>query len=815
MTRMIVRSWLALLALAALAHAALPEIEHARRNLAEGLPQIAAEKIRRVLRQPKLSAPDRRDATLILAESLLEDDQAEAARKTVRELSNACDEAAQLIEAHALARQGEWPEALQAYGAIASRPDAPVSVKLGQAEALQALGSSARALAVLQPLLSDKKTSVSVRLRAASLYVETNQIEQAREILSRLEISDPGDRLWASYVEGRILLAEEQPAAALELFNRVIEAPTHRTLNLYTAATLGLAEAKFRVRGPDAADKQLETFIWRNPDSAWLDLVFRRLDQVYAAEKNPTESEFRKWAQRSPERRAALAKFYHAALFVRSGKIDKALDMLALFLVDHPNHRLVARANLIRADELMKMRRFAEALAALDAASRSATSEELRGEIEMKTGLAQFQQREFVLAAGCFERAAGHRDGSREIALYNAALAWLSQGNDERFQLNFTALGSGAEGNTMRGLLRLEQGLSQARFHRPEASETLRRFLGEFPRHPRADEARLALAELAYAAGDLNQTTQMLLVAATKPREEEFDDHAAYLAITQADGRTPPDDAEVIRLCSIFLRQREKSTLVPEVRMKLGQVYFRQSNYPSAEYQFGTLANESPRSPYAETALFLAGQCAMRTLNPGTTERALRYFDQVVEMNGALKFQARLQQALIYVQLNKEPQAIALYDLILDPRAPVTDPELRASAVIGKGDVLVALGRTEPSRLIEAMQVFDQLATPKETRPSWRHQAIYKKAKVLDQLGRFDEALLQLNQVLDETIAAKERDYFWFYKCGFEAASELEQKQNWSGAIAVYEKVGRLDGPRAEEARSCAKSLRVEHFVWD
>ncbi len=44
--------------------------------------------------------------------------------------------------------------------------------------------------------------------------------------------------------------------------------------------------------------------------------------------------------------------------------------------------------------------------------------------------------------------------------------------------------------------------------------------------------------------------------------------------------------------------------------MKLDQIYFRQGHFPEAATQFETLASETPDSPLAETALFLAGQSA-------------------------------------------------------------------------------------------------------------------------------------------------------------------------------------------------------------
>jgi hypothetical protein len=35
------------------------------------------------------------------------------------------------------------------------------------------------------------------------------------------------------------------------------------------------------------------------------------------------------------------------------------------------------------------------------------------------------------------------------------------------------------------------------------------------------------------------------------------------------------------------------------------------------------------------------------------------------------------------------------------------------------------------------------------------------------------------------------------------------------GALAVYEKLGKIPGARAEEARTIVKELRLKHFIWN
>jgi len=136
-----------------------------------------------------------------------------------------------------------------------------------------------------------------VQLRLAGLYVELQKIKRARALLDTLRPAAPGDVKWKHYVEGRMLLADGRPAPALARFEEVLRETADLSEGLLAAATIGAGEARAVLRGWDAADRPLETFIWRHPDSAWLEVVFRRLDQIYAQQQTPTEGELQKWAQ--------------------------------------------------------------------------------------------------------------------------------------------------------------------------------------------------------------------------------------------------------------------------------------------------------------------------------------------------------------------------------------------------------------------------------------------------------------------------------------------------------------------------------------
>ena len=792
--------------------AAEPELlTEARRALAESIPEIAIRKLE-MLRADRNLAPDIRTATtLLLGEALLDAGRHEEALRAVQQLSAAEDAAAQLLQAHILAGNGLWTDALPIYERLATSNSAPAAAKLGLAEALHATGRANDAIKILDSYVRENPPAVTARLRLAGLLADARKSESARETLAAVKPEAPGDVLWKKYIEGRLLLLDGKAAEAIAVFEEVKGAPEHLSENLLVAATLGATEARATLSGNEVADAVLEGFISKHAESAYLDLVFARLDQLYAAEKNPPEGALQRWAAAPEKRRAALARYYVTRMQLRAHKLDRAKVSIEAFLGNFPGHPLLPQIHIMQADVHLERREFPQAVLALEAAERLAKGEEVRAEIELRTGLVHYRQGEYLLAATKFESAARRSAALREAAIYNGALAALNQKNFERFAEQYRELGALKPDSELLAELILEEGLLHARNSDPRAEERLQLFLLNFAQHPRVPEARLALAEIAFASDDHTGAARFLRTATTTVGTPETEEHSEYLAIFLKEAKTPRDDASVVDLARQFLLRHPASPLIPEVRLKLGQVYFRNEDYANAETQFATLAKESPASPYAENALFLAGQSAMKTINPDAINRALGYFDQIVKLNGPLKLYARQQQAIVQVGLRNETEAIKLYDIILAAQPP-PEPELRYAALCAKGNSLTVLGRADPKQLEAALNVFDELASS-DAPPTWRNQALYRKAAALELLGRSKDALMAYYDVLGRS-TAEDREYLWYYKAGFEAARIVEAAREWKSAIGIYEKMAALEGPRAAEARMRVKQLRLEHFIW-
>ncbi len=628
-----------------------------------------------------------------------------------------------------------------------------------------------------------------------------------------MAVQNATDEKWKRYLEARLLLAQDQAAPAMAIFDELQLDPADLTESLLFGAMLGSAEARVVLNGYEIADNVLERFIARHGESSYLEEAFRRLDEMYAQEERPSDSELRKWALKTPPRRAALAQYYLARLYRQVHKTDKALATIDNFTQNHPTSPLLNSVYLLQADLLLEKANLPAALRALDEAMRRASSDEERAEIELRTALVHYRQGESLLAENSFHRAAQGAEKLRVNATFDAALAALDRRNYESFFKDYRDLSSLAPDSALRSDLVLEEGFAQARFGDPRAGDTIELFLHHFPKHPRQNEARVALAELALNDGDKAGAARYLQIVNNAAPDADTAERAAYLAVFLADADAPPDAPKLIEQARKFLHDFPRSTYLPDVRMKLGQVYFSTGDHANAETQFTLLARENPNGVYAETALFLAGQAATKWLDSGAVDRALRLFDEVVKRDGPLKLYARQQQAIVQSRLGKENEAVTIYDAILSAQPP-PDAELRFAALCSKGNNLSALGRKDPAQLDAAIAVYDSLAALPDVTPAWRNQALYMKGRALEQLSRDSEALTAYYDVLDKTVA-EGPEFFWFYKAGFDAAHLFEQQENWKAAIGIYQKMTKLDGPRAAAAKARLNQLRLEKFIWD
>jgi TolA-binding protein len=436
-------------------------------------------------------------------------------------------------------------------------------------------------------------------------------------------------------------------------------------------------------------------------------------------------------------------------------------------------------------------------------------------EINLLAGQIQYDNRRYDAAAHVFQRVTNGSSGSAAAALYNVSLSWLQQADARQFAVAKEELATKTGEAQAAADLLLEQGLTEASRGDKRAAELLQRFIRDYPAHPRTAEGWVALAELAFhdAPPRVEEAQKHLARAAENRPSEAARERADYLAIWIEDAHERIDDAKLIALANHFIERHATSQHIADVRLKLAETFFRRQDFPSAQTQFEILAQQNSDAARAGKAQFFAAQSSMQSMGEGSLERALILFDAVVKGNGELKWAARNEQAVIERKLGKPQDALTLYDEVIRGDAGAPD---KREALCGKADVLYELGTIDSENYRRSIELYDQIAGQKGASGHWRNQALFKKGMCLEKLSAPTEALATFYTIVESEVATDSpREFFWFYKAGFNAARLLEEDSKWQPAASIYEKLAFAGGARSEEAKSRLNRLRLEHFLWE
>ncbi|MFN2476439.1 MAG: tetratricopeptide repeat protein [Chthoniobacterales bacterium] len=789
------------------------ELVDAVQPLRDGIPQVSVIRLRKLLeRNPP--EPERTQAKLKLAEALLGADQPNEALTLLTDLAVVPLGGVTFLQAQAHAALGHWTEALTAYQTVAADAASPFKAEAayGQSVALRSLGRGDEALRVLTSLQNDARWSVAARLRSVELLIEKRDLAAAQRLLETAAAGSAAEKKERRFLRGRIALAENNRNRAIELFQSILKTPRGATHPVLIATLIGIADAHLQSNKPGAGDDFLEDFIEHHPADPDLPTLFAKLDQLYAAERRQSRHDLGRWANDEGRPRRSLSLWYLARAELRLGHPDLAL---AAFQQLETSDTPLPEASLEHAQLEAQTGRADEAARVLDALRQRPSAARMLDRINMRAGELEYRAQHFDSAARSFEQVAKGASTFARAAAYDLSLGWIEQGDAAQFAAATEKVAQQSGGTDDAANLLLEQALVQAARQQQEAADSLRRFLRDFPQHERASDAWVALGELAFHAAPprLDEAMLDLRHAMESHPTAMAAERADYLEIWLDDTTPGSDGAKVIDSANRFLGKYPTSTRAGEVRLKLAETYFRRQDFPGAQTQFELLAQQNPASPEAEKAQFFAGQAAMQSMNAGSLDRALILFDAVVKRNGELKWAARNEQAVIERKIGKPQDALTLYDEVIRGDAK---PGEKREALCAKADVLYELGAASPENYRRAIALYDELATQKDVSAHWRNQALFKKAMCLEKLAMPAEALATFYQVVDdERRPERQREFFWFYKAGFNAARLLEEQSSWQPAAAIYEKLAFAGGARSEEAKSRLNRLRLEHFLWE
>jgi lipopolysaccharide biosynthesis regulator YciM len=791
--------------------------EAAVRPLDEGVPQVAVMRLRNILGRA-LAPGDKKTVLAKFGEALLASGEPAEALKVLDDPALQDLPATLLWRAQALAALQRWSEALPLYQKVTAQNPSPFrnTALFGQAEALRALQRSDEALRLFAVLLSDPQWNDRAQLRSIELLLEKRDNAGARRILDKARPAALSDKKEKRYLQGRLEAQLNHHERAIELYQTILRRPEGASRAVLIATLCAAAESHVQLQTPESGDDALEDFIEHHPTDSELPVIFEKLDQLYAVERPASSQELNRWATDPTQPRRALAEWYFARSELRAGRREAARQAFAKLRDEHAKFPALAPGLVQFAEFELEDRRFDDALAILNDALALAPPTPWSQRITLLMGRAEFQARQFDKAARTFEQVANHSPALRRDALFNASLAWLQQNDKDRFLADTKDLANSGESDESRADLLLEEGLTEASQGNSKAAQTLENFLNQFPRHKRVAEAWVALAELAFhsAPPRFDEARKNLGRARMSGPSPAAIERADYLTIWIEDAVPDSDPTKVISAAENFLRKYPASSFGPDVRMKLAETYYRRQDFANAQTHFQILAQENPRGPFTERALFFAAKSATQSMAPQSLDRALVLLDEVVKKNGELKWAARNEQAAIERKLGKNQDAATLYDEVLQGNAK---PEEKREALCAKGDILYESGESDRESYRRAIEIYEQLAGQKDAPIHWRNQALFKKGICLEKLGDRENALATFYKIVEEENRPDrpQREFFWYYKAGFNAARLLEDDSKWQPAAVVYQKLASAGGARSDEAKSRLSRLRLEHFLWE
>ena len=778
-----------------------------------GIPEVSITKLRQFLATEQTPARSE-TARILLARCLIETQKMEEAAQV---LQNATGSEATFLKAQEALRSRRFKEAADYFAElIGSTNEFSIEARLGLADTQKATGELEAALKTLGPLIADGRSAdPRAQLIAAEIYLTQSNISEAEKLISSLKANSRKIEVEKICLEGELALKQGKLADAAAAFSKVLAEPEDRTFRIVAVARLGLAKVLVQKQEYEEAENELEKLISDQPRSAILGELFQNLFEIYSKENNPETSELARWAGESPETsgpdRPAYALFYLMRLQIQQGLTTEAAENCRKLVERFPDHPTAVNACLILGHQQIEVGHFDEAVKQLENLLERSPNlpPQDRFRVNYLLGEANYLRGNVSAASDIFHSLSMKFGFDRENTLFNWAICSLQLGDASAFAQAFRELEEQKPHEDLVGDLLFDKGLLEAKSGNVSADETLRRFVKRFPDHPQTPQAHLIQAEIRMTGQppDLNGARKALSeVAATgDPQADEKTDRVKFFVAAS----DPSQNARSVQaLAQDYLQKYPDSTAKAEVRLKLGELYFRENDFPNAQTQFELVSEDSPDSPLVETALFLAGEAARKSLNSASVDRAISLFEDVYKLGGPLKFQARLEQATTMRQTKHESEAIVLLDDLLSQNPPT---DVRYQALEGKGEALFTLAAKEPKMYEQAISAFDLLLSSEGLPTEWKQLALYQKGKCFEKLGNLDSALSNYYDVL---AAEGGSDQLWFFRAGFDAAQILEDRRSWSSAAAIYEKLANTRGARSEEAKNRLTRLRLEHFLW-
>lgn len=808
--RMVASAVAALAMLAASGAAALPALDECTQALADGMYQVAEQRLVQYLaaNRTQAASDDYQRALSMLCHAI----SAQRRPEEVLALLERNSDIAALGDgrvfdywrAQSLLRLGRTEEALSvadpdARMAAATNDMADVRLVRVAAEAYAALGTAegdamaAKALDfVFKRAASGEMPLDGAKLLRSRLLARSGDMDGASRILEEISADDAADsRVRAAACLDFVEMAGTNSEAAVGAVRAIERLPLGRDAPAYMipcgrilisrAPTIpeGAAMLKRAIRldpvSQDAADAQY-ALAW-----AWLS----------AGSNEVAEAEFRAYRETygATYGKGAMAKAGQALALRATGAHEEAATLFQKSARETTNAFLSAACTLLAGESLLAAGRNQSAVALLEKVFEVKCETDMEGlsvlghvhpsgasdatrrlEAFARIHAADALERsgETSRALALYDEAAAIGDSARDIAdeaLYRSALLLERTATDvaggDKAIGRYSRLAKTTTNITLRALAVLGRG--RLRYARRSLSSAIADFAAvESAGLESAGEARLCRVYALYGLG----------------RDDEALSAAEEAIGAGGDARTLPD-----------------------LTLWLGQYRYNEGDMAKAEAIFADFAERWPRDPRAPSTLLWAARAALsQSENLRAVERLAsigeRYPDDPVLM------EARLLQGRALCNLARFEDAVLVLD---DAVAKSPAGDLAVRALIMKGDALFALSGSSRSSVTNALSAFAAAKSRTDASPSQMLECGFKIARCHEKAGDAEKAA---NGYYEDVVlpylglagAASPDDKAFFEQAAFSAARLLEARGDADGALSMLGHVARAGGQGAERA---------------
>lgn len=771
-----------------LALAADSALELARISLAKGwtsavLFELSPEKIAALPNEAQT------EARLLRARAQLESGHPVEARMTLQDERVASDPRTQSVLGDCYFAERNFAAAQVAYATAGSE------AALGEARSWRALGQETPAVKLLSAIPLESPNGREAALELASIWLEKQNDGALRKWIPQMAGAFPSNDPRLEYLRGVLDLRQGELDSAREFLSEAAKDDGETG----ALAVIALSQVEVASGDPAGAEDVLEDYLRRTQGSRLSLRVLENLDALYERRGTSLSSDLRTVVEdRSNPIRARMALYFLARNEVRLGRLDSAKRAYEKFLAEPTGVDLQERAAEEYANLLIQDREFEKAVMVLQTPAISST-----GRIRLKIAEAWARQGNYAAAEKEFLEQVNDPELGEDAAV-NAAVCALLAGQPAAENAGLKLLQEKFPKSPQISRIKLWQARDAARQRQISAPDQLEKLA----RAGNA-EAALNLAEWRLIEANYAESAKELARANELGADGE---RAAYLAVFLADVGAKDESERALLMAEDFIKRYSQSSYLPEVEFKRAEILYRSGDYVAARAAFSKLAMEYPASPLAGRSWLQAGQAGLKLMTKPALEQAREDLEEAAKSDPSLAPEARFQRALAENSLGLPKDAVTLYDNVIETQK---DPELKYAALMEKGDTLYFLGKSDPAAYRSAIESWSLIATDPAASARWANQAYYKIGLLASTALNDQSAALKSFYAVLTRPQESDEEFFWYFKSGFQAAQILEKQKAWKEAIAIYNDLAKLAGPRAEEAKSRANQLRLKYLIWD